>query len=451
MAGASTGVWDSHPDADVSRVLQPGIAERIYQKTSVTSNRFGLREKEYAMPKLAGTVRVVLLGDSYIFGQGVKVEQRLGVILERYLKERAGVSGVAIEVLHLGNSSWNLVAECSFLRRQLSLMQADLVLHVSVANDLADTSGIRGIGSMATLVPRQPGHTNTVVKQQHSRWALDEKAIGHLSRGLDYESVSRFEEAGQFVGRLAAAVERLGGRYLHTFHWVGVNPAAAEFIASQLEDRQVSWLPPSSNANPAVRISKSAAHWNPHGHEQMALYFYGSILDRALLPQLQLSPWEEASQLFRGLANRGRRLVNGPSARAAQRGAREVPSELVMGDRSPATSSMVNGGIDAEGLVGSFASVTLATNNGTTLRITGACLDRPEMNGAELQIFVDEVSLGMVSLQAREGLDLSLPLPEAQAKRPWVSVRFLADDYVYSGKFLRECVSFVLHRVAVEG
>jgi len=450
MVSASTGIWDSHPDADVGRVLQPSLEARIYQNAAVSSNRFGMREFDYEMPKPEGTVRVVLLGDSFIFGLGVEAEQRLGVWLKRALDARKGSRGRDVEVLHLGCSSWNLVAESSFLRRQLSVLQPDLVLHVSVSNDLGDTSGVRGMGAMGRFVPRRPSHADTMIKQQFSRWALDARANGHLARGVDYESRSRFDQAGEQIQRLAAAVERCGGLYLHTFHWGGVNTAAAVHLASRLRHEQVAWLPASFEHDLAVRISKSDAHWNPEGYAQMARFFYGVIRERELLPALRLAPWPKARELFRTLQAEGRDAATSPEALKAQRNARKVPSELDMTKRTVASSSTVHGGIHADGTMGPYASVVLARREAGSLRVTGACLDRPELDGGTLNIFIDAIKVASVPLRAGEPVDLSVPLPESVAERPWLSVRFVSDDYVYTGNSLRECASFILHRVAFE-
>jgi hypothetical protein len=450
MVSASSGVWDSHPDADVSRVLQPNLEERSYQRSVFSSNRFGMNERDYELPKPADTVRVVLLGDSFIFGQGVENGQRLGALLERNLSDRSDVRGRSIEVLHLGIPSWNLVAECSFLRRQLSLLRPDLVVHVSVNNDLADTTGVRGMGSMGRFVPRDPSQGDTVVRQDHARWALNAKASGHLARGLDHESRARFEEAGEHIERLSEAVERVGGRYLHVFSWVRVNAAAAAFLAPHLREEQVAWLPASFSTDPEVRLSVGDPHWNPDGHAQMARYLYGLIQDRDLLPDLDVRDWPEARELAQALHAKGEREATSKQALEAQRNARTVPSELDMADRTAVNSSLVHGGVDADGTMGPYASVMLSRQSGDTLRVTGSCLERPEMDGGRLEVFIDEIAVAVVPIVAGERVDLSLPLPDAVADRPWISVRFVADDFVYTGKHLRQCASFRLQRVAIE-
>ncbi len=79
------GIWDSHNDPDVGRVLQPMLDRQDGRVGRIASNRFGMREREYAVPKPPGLIRVVILGDSLVYGLGVREEDRVGVFLEEYL------------------------------------------------------------------------------------------------------------------------------------------------------------------------------------------------------------------------------------------------------------------------------------------------------------------------------------------------------------------------------
>lgn len=451
MVAASEGVWDSHPDPDVSRVLQPRLEGREFAGAALDSNRFGLRERDYELPKPAGTVRVVLLGDSYVLGSGVEADARFGVHLERFLRERTTLAPPPeIEVLHVGCSSWNLVAESAFLRRQLSLMQPDLVLHYSVSNDLSDTNGVRGMGSMGQLVPRAPTQTDAIVTQQHGRWELHPQSTGHLARGLDAESRERFADARDHMQRLVAALEARGARYLHLFGWSFVNPAAARFLAPALTPEQVAWLPPSFSNDLELRLAKNDPHWNPRGHEQVARYLFGLIEARDLLPELELRAWPEAVALAAQLNDAERARVEAPTTYAKWAGARPTPAvfDLAAVDRDSA--SLVHTGVDGDGTLGPYASILLARDGGTRLRVVGRCLDRPELDGGEVRVSLDEHELARIPLRAGEPVDLTLTLPPALLERDWLTLRFVADDYAYAGDTLRHCVSFQLARAALE-
>src|SRR5574342_587252 len=68
LVSSAGGIWDSHPDPDVGRVLMAGLGGRRDEGVAIRSNRMGLREAAYQLPKPDRVVRVVLLGDSMIFG-----------------------------------------------------------------------------------------------------------------------------------------------------------------------------------------------------------------------------------------------------------------------------------------------------------------------------------------------------------------------------------------------
>lgn len=109
LIAQSPGVFDSFPDPMVGRVLQPAMTDRVVTGGVLSSNEWGMRERSYALPKPAGTIRIVLLGDSYVYGPGMAPDQRCGGFLERAVRERAGAgeprSSVCIWASPAGTSS----------------------------------------------------------------------------------------------------------------------------------------------------------------------------------------------------------------------------------------------------------------------------------------------------------------------------------------------------------
>lgn len=448
LVDASLGVFDSHSDADVGRVLQPGLAERELAGVPIGSNSQGLREREYELPKPAGLVRVVLLGDSFVFGSGVRADERLGVQLERDLA--AGAGGRRVEVLHVGIDSWNVLAECAFVRRQLALLQPDLVVQFTVHNDISDTPGVRGFGARGRFTPRLRQRGDALVGDMLP-YALGVPAVNWLSMGLDWESRTRFAEAGDAIVALARAVEAGGGRYLLVLNWARLNPIAREQWGSRLDERQVAFLPATFMEDPDWRISGADYHWNPAGHARVARLLYGLIVARGLLPGLDLPERAEATVELENLDAAGRleaqgalplEMVGGPDS--------PIGSELTLDDLEPAEVQQIHGGIDAEGRLGPYASVILRRGAGRRLAVAGTCLDRPELDGARIAVLVDEVPVGELELAAGARLERGWSLPEAVAGRAFLSVRFVADDFAYAPDDTQHLVCFRLERVALE-
>jgi lysophospholipase L1-like esterase len=449
MVSANGGLYDSHPDADVSRVLLPGLVDRPYGSDLVSSNAFGLREHDFELPKPADTLRVVLLGDSYIHGLGVAADERLGVHLERRLTALAP-AGLAVEVLHVGITSWNLLSQEAFLRRKLSLIQPDLVIHQSVSNDLDDTSGVRGFGSPGRLVPRRPEQGDVIVRLGFPRFELHQDAHSLLAWGEDGESRARYAEAAAAITRLAQAVADTGGAYTHVMNWNQFTRPAAQQLLTELPTRQVSWLGMGFSRDPQYRLSKSDEHWNLAGHERMGAYLCGLILERGLLPMLDVGDDDEARDIFTRMNARGAFESEDAGAVQKQLAQVTVSSVIEPGRWTGDTASQVHGGLDREGQASPFVSFVLAVGGGSLLRLEGVALPRPELDGATLEVHVDGAPVGGTVLRAGEDLLFRAALPAAARDRRWVAVRLSCDDFAHAGDDLRKLVSYRLTRAAIE-
>ena len=95
-------------------------------------NRHGFRGPDFEQRKAAGTFRILVLGDSFTFGEGVKWQDTFVKRLERLLAAGAESS---IEVLNFGVSGWTSKSEVRFLEQAGLAFQPDLVLVVYVLND----------------------------------------------------------------------------------------------------------------------------------------------------------------------------------------------------------------------------------------------------------------------------------------------------------------------------
>ena len=110
----------------------------------------------------------------------------------------------------------------------------------------------------------------------------------------------------------------------------------------------------------------------------------------------------------------------------------------------------VHGGIDDEGRVAPYAALILARGTGGTLRVRGVRLLAPGLEGGRARVQVEEFPLGTIALDGAEEIDQAWPLPEGVAGREFLTVRFVADDYVYTNVRTGSCAAFVLRRVAIE-
>jgi hypothetical protein len=98
-------------------------------------NRAGYRDDDHDPAKPAGTYRILVLGDSFAFGQGVPEEQTWTRRLPAEIAKRGGGT---VEVINAGRMGLNTVNELNELKRYGLAYEPDLVVVSFVLND-ADT------------------------------------------------------------------------------------------------------------------------------------------------------------------------------------------------------------------------------------------------------------------------------------------------------------------------
>jgi lysophospholipase L1-like esterase len=449
-----SGIWDSHNDGDVARVLQAGLKDRTFLGKPVSSNSLGLREREFALPKPRGTTRVVLLGDSLVFGEGVEAQDRMGVLLEGFLSERSGAAA-PIEVLHVGIGSWNILSECAFLRRQLDLIQPDLVFQLTTSNDLDDTEGARGFGSKSSFTPQRRDVADSRVVMNYPSFVLGVGLTNNLALGIDYEGRSRYALAEQAMHQLEQAVLRSGGKYVAWFHWGGLNDFATVGLASGFSDQELLYNSRNFAGNRSYWVSEQDSHWNRAGMERMARLLYATIQQRGLLPSLALPPWDEADRILQEEHAVELRYLAAPPRFQSFLERQPVGREFVVAELSEKNSAHVNGGLDKRGRISPRASFTMLVHpdgkvpQGTQIMIRGRGLGRSEIDGVIVRVFVDELPLGTLSVPANGAFEQAWLLPAELDGRPYITVHLAADDFVYDETNLQHCVVFELQRISV--
>lgn len=441
--------FDSHPDADVGRVLLPD-AERDGERT----NALGMRERDIAIPKPADVVRVVMLGDSFVFGLNVPADRRLGSELERLLAEGAASSGKRFECLHLAINSWNLHAECAFLRRQLDRLQPDLVVQVSVANDLDDATGVRGFGAEASFTPRHRDRGDTLILDRYAQSFLRVDTRNLLGRGLDHESRTRFADALADVRRLRADLARLPGspRHLLVLHWGPLSPAAYEHLGRPLEEDQpgsVLFVPLEFAADKSLWITPSDYHWNEEGHARVGRVLYGLVRANGWLP-VELAPRQDLEDEAARWMHEGRELARTGAERMRATVKEFVPA-IDWPELDVPEARQVYGGIDLEGLVSPYASLVLQRPAGAR-RLVVRAAGLPDRSLLELRprVLVEEFEVGRLQLSPGSEVDQAFDLPAGVDGREFLNVRFESDDWVYRGDGARHCVAFRFVRAALE-
>jgi hypothetical protein len=112
-------------------------------KTQVSLNSSRMRGENYGYKKEAGAKRVLIIGDSFIFGYGVDDDEILSEVLNRLFES----SGKRVEVLGMGVDGYGNVQELLWLKKEGIRYHPDIVIcQFFVGNDLINNTSWREYG-----------------------------------------------------------------------------------------------------------------------------------------------------------------------------------------------------------------------------------------------------------------------------------------------------------------
>jgi len=140
--------WSGAPAADAGapslpllQVRDPRILYRlppgssgVYNGTMVSINAMGLRDRDYPIPAAEGTGRVMLLGDSMVFGVGLPEARTLPSQIEERMNAPGGAGPV--EVINAGVFGYNILQEFALLQDVGPEYRPGLVVACFVHNDI---------------------------------------------------------------------------------------------------------------------------------------------------------------------------------------------------------------------------------------------------------------------------------------------------------------------------
>ena len=129
------------PDETYGWVLRPNYAGWSSDENMVwvEHNRDGFRDRERRRSRSPGSVRVAVIGDSFIHGYFLPLEQTFPTQLERRLTSCPGTAGRLVEVLSFGVFGYATTQELLTYRHRVARYSPDIViLAVYTANDIFD-------------------------------------------------------------------------------------------------------------------------------------------------------------------------------------------------------------------------------------------------------------------------------------------------------------------------
>lgn len=138
------------------RVMEHAPGVRIERASgAVTTNRWGMRDRDYEREKAPGTYRAALLGGSYLVGRDVPDGTTFEALVEdRLNRERGGAARARYELLNLGVSSYGPLESLVTLERKALDFRPDSVWYVAVEGEVRRpaTCILKGIRTGTDLV-----------------------------------------------------------------------------------------------------------------------------------------------------------------------------------------------------------------------------------------------------------------------------------------------------------
>jgi hypothetical protein len=123
--------------------LRPGI-KGYYLKEGggyVSINSDGLRDREHALKKPPNTIRIAVLGDSFVEAMQVNQQEAFWSIMAKELQKCENLRGRNIEVIDFGISGLGTTQELLVLQHHVWKYSPDVVLLAyTTANDVSDNS-----------------------------------------------------------------------------------------------------------------------------------------------------------------------------------------------------------------------------------------------------------------------------------------------------------------------
>jgi lysophospholipase L1-like esterase len=115
-----------------------GDSSRAKHVAVAKINALGLRGQDFATEKPADTSRILFVGDSFTFGEGVQDDEPFASVLQQRLRSEVDKDERRYQVINAGVSGYNTKDEVLYLRTKWLDLEPDMVVLVFYLNDAYD-------------------------------------------------------------------------------------------------------------------------------------------------------------------------------------------------------------------------------------------------------------------------------------------------------------------------
>jgi len=218
LNGYSRLLYTRGPSVDLPYLLRPGFEATLFS-VPVRVNRLGFRGPEVDVKPRPGVFRILMLGDSVLFGTVLEEGERLSEVAAAELN---GVRPDHYEVINAGVPGFDTLAEARLLARVGIQLEPQAVVVMLSLNDYEMPLRMNPIGIQSRGDPRQApsgllDHSEFVLLL---RWmvAFHEGTLWHQFNRRAEQGIATGDD-GQNLQRMAGGLDRLvEKRHLAFYH-----------------------------------------------------------------------------------------------------------------------------------------------------------------------------------------------------------------------------------------
>lgn len=162
------GAMDVKPDM-LQRHLKPNV-QVVFKGAPMSTNRWGMRDKEYSKSKPPGVYRFALVGGSSEMGSGVRDNQVIDALVEERMNQAAPDS-TTYEILNFSVTGYHLIQKVKLMESRVPEFEPDVLLYISPQ---------REEGRLSNKIP----------KMLRNRLVFESEFLVNLldSAGIDYDT-----------------------------------------------------------------------------------------------------------------------------------------------------------------------------------------------------------------------------------------------------------------------
>ena len=259
------------------------LAQDIVKMVDFSTNRWGMRDKDYELAKPAGTYRIALLGASYNVAAGVEQDESFEAIVEQRLNATPPQDSKydSYEILNFSVGGYSLLQQAALIESRVAGFSPDVVLLTVHTSELRRLR----IRTQSIVTGRKEIPYPEVSQAIQNSGAHPEMRSREMTEALESITENLEEWA---IGEIARDLQAAGIKPIavfipETIEYQGVDIARRDRLKTLFEQVGFSFLeldnPYVTDDIRSLQLAEWDTHPNVEGHRRIADNLYDMILE----------------------------------------------------------------------------------------------------------------------------------------------------------------------------